>query len=58
MVVLSGRDDHGRAVAVTAVRVYEGLGGGVQPGQRLDLAALGLPAARRGGLLIVFWKST
>jgi len=40
------------------MKVLEGLSGGVQPGSRLSVAELGLPAGGTGGVLLVFWKST
>lgn len=41
-----------------AVRVIEGLSGGIEPGTVLPLAELGLPLRTSGGVLLVFWKST
>lgn len=40
------------------VKVLEGLSGGVEPGTRLSVEELGLPARGTSGVLLVFWKST
>jgi len=40
-----------------AMKVYEGLKA-IEPGSRVPIGELGLPATGERGLLLVFWKST
>jgi len=41
-----------------AVKVVEGLSGGIAPGCTVSVAELGLPVKGTNGLLLVFWKAT
>jgi len=40
------------------MKVVEGLSGGIEPGETVSVAGLGLPVHGTTGLLLVFWKST
>lgn len=40
------------------MKVLEGLSGGIEPGNTLSVADLGLPVDGTNGVLLVFWKST
>jgi hypothetical protein len=48
----------GHGVSFAAMKVLDGLSGGVEPGTPVPLAELGLPATGTHGLLLVFWKAT
>jgi hypothetical protein len=52
----AGPSSEGRIVL--AVKVLEGLSGGIEPGSNVSIEQLGLPASGAGGALLVFWKST
>jgi hypothetical protein len=39
------------------MKVFDGLKG-IEPGEMVSVAELGLPVTGRNGLLLVFWKST
>jgi len=40
------------------MKVLEGLPGGIDPGDTVSVADLGLPVTGTNGVLLVFWKST